>query len=143
MQAVLIFSIIAPPILAFLYDVKFQNVISRGEFVGRFVAVMAFNIIASMIMEEALAGMEIIVLNYFLTFASSTFMYVSMIGRIRSTALRPVGRYYLVNLVLCAGVVVVFGALSPLVGFVAALGVVLLFCLYPPKRNALQTSEAV
>ncbi|WP_417840686.1 hypothetical protein [Terasakiella sp.] len=143
MQAVLIFSIIAPPILAFLYDVKFQNVISRGEFVVRFVAVMAFNIIASMIMEEALAGMEIIVVNYLLTFASSTFMYVSMIGRIRSTALRPVGRYYLVNLVLCAGVVVVFGALSPLVGFVAALGIVLLFCIYPPKRDALQTSEAV
>lgn len=117
--------------------------ISRGEFVVRFVAVMAFNIIASMIMEEALAGMEIIVVNYLLTFASSTFMYVSMIGRIRSTALRPVGRYYLVNLVLCAGVVVVFGALSPLVGFVAALGIVLLFCIYPPKRDALQTSEAV
>jgi|GEM_PF-2083524 len=143
MQAVLIFSIIAPPILAFLYDVKFQNVISRGEFVVRFVAVMAFNIIASMIMEEALAGMEIIVVNYLLTFASSTFMYVSMIGRIRSTALRPVGRYYLVNLVFCAGVVVVFGALSPLVGFVAALGIVLLFCIYPPKRDALQTNEAV
>ncbi|GGF62397.1 hypothetical protein GCM10011332_15310 [Terasakiella brassicae] len=143
MQAVLIFSIIAPPILAFLYDVKFQTVISRGEFVVRFVAVMAFNIIASMIMEEALAGMEIIVVNYLLTFASSTFMYASMIGRIRSTALRPVGRYYLVNLVLCAGVVVVFGALSPLVGFVAALGIVLLFCIYPPKRDELQTSEAV
>ncbi|WP_417819200.1 hypothetical protein [Terasakiella sp.] len=143
MQAVLIFSIIAPPILAFLYDVKFQTVISRGEFVVRFVAVMAFNIIASMIMEEALAGMEIIVVNYLLTFASSTFMYVSMIGRIRSTALRPVGRYYLINLVLCAGVVVVFGALSPLVGFVAALGIVLLFCIYPPKRDALQTNEAV
>ncbi len=142
MQAVLIFSIIAPPVLAFLYDMKFQTVISRGEFVVRFVAVMAFNIIASMIMEEALAGMEIIVVNYLLTFASSTFMYVSMIGRIRSTALRPVGRYYLVNLVLCAGVVVVFGTLSPLVGFLAALGIVLLFCIYPPKKEVLQTSEA-
>jgi len=142
MQAVLIFSIIAPPILAFLYDVKFQTVISRGEFVVRFVAVMAFNMIASMIMEEALAGMEIIVVNYLLTFASSTFMYVSMIGRIRSTALRPVGRYYLVDLVLCAGVVVVFSALSPLVGFMAALGIILLFCIYPPKKEGLQTSEA-
>ncbi|WP_419798034.1 MAG: hypothetical protein ACNI26_17525 [Terasakiella sp.] len=142
MQAVLIFSLIAPPILAFLYDVKFQTVISRGEFVVRFVAVMAFNIIASMIMEEALAGMEIIVVNYLLTFASSTFMYASMIGRIRSTSLRPVGRYYLVNLLLCAAIVVVFSALSPLAGFVAALGLVLLFCIYPPKREASTASEA-
>lgn len=103
---------------------------------------MAFNIIASMIMEEALAGMEIIVVNYLLTFASSTFMYASMIGRIRSTSLRPVGRYYLVNLVLCAAIVVVFSALSPLAGFVAALGLVLLFCIYPPKREASTASEA-
>jgi hypothetical protein len=135
MQAVLIFSMVAPPVLAFLYDVKFPAVISRGEFIIRFLAVMAFNVVASIIMEGALAGMEMIMVNYLLTFASSTFMYVSMIGRIRSTVLRPVGRYYLVNLVLCVGVVVIFSAVSPLIGFLSAVALVLLFCIYPPKKT--------
>ena len=96
---------------------------------------MAFNVVASIIMEDALAGMEMIMVNYLLTFASSTFMYVSMIGRIRSTVLRPVGRYYLVNLVLCIGVVVIFSAVSPLIGFLSAVALVLLFCIYPPKKT--------
>lgn len=133
MQAFLILSVAIPPVLAFLLDLKSRQVLLPLQFLVRLFALLAFNIFASLVLEDALAGMEIIALNYILTFVSTTLMYVFMLGRIRSTRLRPIWAFYLVSLGLFAGTAFLF-VKAPIAGLGGTLAVLLLYCVYPVRK---------
>lgn len=138
MQAFMILSVALPPLLAFLLDLKSRQVLLPLQFVVRLFALLAFNIFVSLVLEDALAGMEIIAMNYILSFATTTLLYVFMLGRIRSTRLRPIWAFYLLTLGLSAGTVFLFIEV-PLAGLGFGLAVLLLYCVYPVRKPDMQT----
>jgi len=133
MQAFMILSVVIPPILAFLLDLKSRQVLMPLQFVVRLFALLALNVFVSLVFEDALAGMEIIAMNYILAFVSTTLLYVFMLGRIRSTRLRPVWAFYLLTLFLSAGTVFLFIEMT-LIGLGIGLGLLLLYCVYPVRK---------
>jgi len=133
MQAFLILSVAIPPVLAFLLDLKSRQILLPLQFVVRLFALLAFNIFVSLVLEDALAGMEIIAMNYILVFTTTTLLYVFMLGRIRSTRLRPIWAFYLLTLGMSVGTVFLFIE-APLAGLGAGLAVLLLCCVYPARK---------